>query len=282
MDWFMEQIRKGYFKVTNPFSHTVSTVPTTPDQVGVIVFWSKNFAPFLAGNYGTTLMQKGFNLFFNFTVNSESSILEPRIPPLEERLEQVRRLCATFHPDLINWRFDPITFFHVNNGPLHNNLNDFERIADEMADLGIRRCITSFMDDYPKIRKRIAQRPGFSFYYPPINTKVRIITKMAQRLTERGISLYACCEKELLSALPESTCIKPSSCIPNNLFVKLFGCTLSLKKDTGQRIRLGCGCTTSKDIGSYRLQPCHNHCLYCYANPATFKNPHIKIDKKLK
>ncbi len=269
MDWFMDQIRKGYFEVVNPFSHTVSTIPATPDRVAVIVFWSKNFAPFISGNYGDILIKKGFHLFFNFTVNSESSILEPHIPQLRERFKQVKTLCAAFHPDSINWRFDPITFFQTNNGPLQNNLTDFEWIADEMADLGISRCITSFMDDYPKIRKRIAKRPGFSFSYPSMNTKVTIITKMEQKLAERDISLYACCEKELLNALPEGSHIKSSSCIPNDLFVKLFGCSLSIKKDAGQRIRLGCGCKTSKDIGSYRLHPCHNRCLYCYANSAS-------------
>ncbi|MFH1673128.1 MAG: DUF1848 family protein [Pseudomonadota bacterium] len=269
MDWFMDQIEKGYFEVTNPFSHTVSTVPATPDRVSVIVFWSKNFAPFVSGNYGDILIKKGFNLFFNFTVNSESSILEPRIPPLRERLEQVKTLCTAVHPDSINWRFDPITFFQLNNSPLLNNLDHFDRIADKMADFGISRCITSFMDDYTKIRKRIKKRPGFSFCYPSIDTKVTIITKMEQKLAERNISLYACCEKDLLKALPVSSHIKPSSCIPNDLFVKLFGCTLSLKKDAGQRVRLGCGCKTSKDIGSYSIHPCHNRCLYCYANPAS-------------
>lgn len=269
MDWFMDRIQQGFFEVVNPFSLTVSIVPATPDMVGVIVFWSKNFAPFIFGDYGRRLIKKGFNLFFHFTINSESPILEPRIPPLRERLKQLKILCNTFHPDLIIWRFDPITFFQINHGPLQSNLNDFERIADAMADLGIRRCVTSFMDDYPKIRKRITKRPRFSFCYLPINTKVRIITRMEQQLAERDISLYACCESELLNALPEGFHIKPSSCIPNDLFVKLFGCTLSLKKDTGQRIRRGCGCRTSKDIGSYYLHPCHNLCLYCYANPSS-------------
>jgi hypothetical protein len=247
----------------------VSIVPATPDRVAVIVFWSKNFAPFICGGYGRRLIKKGFNLFFHFTINSESPILEPRIPPLRERLEQLKILCSAFHPDLIIWRFDPITFFQINNGPLQSNLNDFEGIADAMADLGIRRCITSFMDEYPKIRKRITKTPQFSFCYPPINTKIKIITRMEEKLAERDISLYACCESELLNALPEGSHIKPSSCIPNDLFVKLFGCILSLKKDAGQRTQLGCGCRTSKDIGSYRLHPCYNRCLYCYANPSS-------------
>ena len=269
MEWFMDRVEQGSFEVVNPFSHVVSTVPATPDLVAVIVFWSKNFAPFLFGDYGRRLIKKGFNLFFNFTINSESPILEPHIPHLPERMKQMKMLCSAFHPDLISWRFDPITFFQIDNGPLKNNLNDFERIADTMASLGIRRCITSFMDDYPKIRKRMTKRTRFSFCYPSIDTKVTIISRMEQKLAERDISLYACCERKLLHALPENSSIKPSSCIPNDRFVKLFKCSLSLNKDRGQRVQLGCGCKRSKDIGSYRLQPCYNGCLYCYANPAS-------------
>ena len=44
---------------------------------------------------------------------------------------------------------------------------------------------------------------------------------------------------------------------------------ISLRKDTGQRVKAGCGCTVSVDIGSYRQQPCYHNCLFCYANPAS-------------
>ncbi|MBW2737316.1 MAG: DUF1848 family protein, partial [Deltaproteobacteria bacterium] len=61
--------------------------------------------------------------------------------------------------------------------------------------------------------------------------------------------------------------ITKSSCIPNDLLMKLFGGSLSLNKDSGQRIKNGCGCKVSADIGSYSLHPCYHNCLFCYANP---------------
>ncbi|MDA3896940.1 MAG: DUF1848 family protein, partial [Desulfobacteraceae bacterium] len=51
----------------------------------------------------------------------------------------------------------------------------------------------------------------------------------------------------------------------------LFGGKLSYKKDTGQRIKQGCGCMVSKDIGLYKQQPCYHNCLFCYANPRNKK-----------
>jgi hypothetical protein len=47
----------------------------------------------------------------------------------------------------------------------------------------------------------------------------------------------------------------------------IYGGHLSLRKDTGQRVKAGCGCKVSADIGSYRQQPCYHNCLFCYANP---------------
>ena len=268
MPWSMAQIRRGYFEVTNPFNQRVSSVSATPDRVHTIVFWSKNFGPFLKKNYGEQLLRQGYHLFFNFTINSDSSDLEPNVPPLGKRLCQLEHLCQRFGADTINWRFDPLCFFKTGSGPLQDNLHEFRDIAAKASECGIVRCITSFMDHYTKIRRRLSTRPGFAFIDPMLETKVEIVGKMEKDLAAANIHLSVCCEKDLLKAVPQSSSITGSSCIPGDLLQKLFGGRLSLKKDTGQRINAGCGCTVSSDIGSYRLQACYHNCLFCYANPA--------------
>jgi len=45
--WVMECIRKKEFKVTNPFNRQTRQIIVTPDTIHTIVFWSKNFGPFL-------------------------------------------------------------------------------------------------------------------------------------------------------------------------------------------------------------------------------------------
>jgi hypothetical protein len=92
---------------------------------------------------------------------------------------------------------------------------------------------------------------------------------MERTLTAGKIDLRLCCEKEVLAALPSDSTVTESACIPNDLLVALFGGTLSLKKDTGQRIQKGCGCKVSVDVGSYHLHPCYHNCLFCYANPTS-------------
>lgn len=269
MPWFVRQIRRGSFEVTNPFNQRVSCVPATPDKVHTIAFWSKNYGPFLDKNYGEQLISRGYHLFFNFTINSDCIDLEPNVPPLRKRLDQLKHLCRRFGSDTINWRFDPLCFFKTGAGPLRDNLADFSSIAAKAAECGIKRCITSFMDHYPKIRKRISTRPGFEFIDPPLEKKVEILSRLEEELAAAEIGLSVCCEKDPLEALPPSSSVTRSACVPGILIQKLFGGRFSLKKDTGQRVKAGCGCTQSTDIGSYRLHPCYHNCLFCYANPAS-------------
>jgi hypothetical protein len=268
LDWFMAQVDRGYFEVINPYNRKVSIVTAAPELVHTIAFWSKDFGPFLKRGIGEQLQKKGFHLFFNFTINSDTPQLEPRVPTLLERLRQLEYLSNRFDSRAINWRFDPVCFYKINNSRIKNNLHDFTRIADKAAQCGISRCITSFMDDYSKIRKRIKSITGFSFTYPSPEKKVSILQEMEKKLRLDKIRLYTCCEKELLDLLPTNAGIDKSACIPNDLLIELYSGNLPLKKDPGQRVKKGCGCKVSIDIGSYHLHPCYHRCLFCYANPA--------------
>ena len=266
LPWFIKQIQKGFFEVVNPYNQRVSVVPATPDDVHTIVFWSKNFGTFLEDEYGEHLLQQGYHLFFNFTINSDNSVLEPNVPPLEVRLDQLGRLCERYGSRAINWRFDPICYFDTGQDSPNDNLDDFNAVAEKVAQFGIERCITSFMDHYPKISRRLSSRPKFRFIDPPASTKVQTIIALEKRLCILNIHLTVCCEKDIIGALPPDSKVTPSSCVPNDFLMELYGGKLSLKRDTGQRVKAGCGCKVSIDIGSYRDQPCFHNCLYCYAN----------------
>jgi hypothetical protein len=268
MNWFMSCVRSRYFETVNPYSRKLRKVSASPDHVHTIVFWSKNFGPFLDGNYGEILLDMGYHLFFNFTINSHCPDLEPGVPPLDQRLGQMKALCSRFSPACIHWRLDPICYYIDEQGREADNLEDFGKIADACAQVGIARCITSFMDHYPKIRRRIQGSRHVFFLDPPLEKKQETLLQIRQHLAVRNISLSACCEKALLETLPASAGIPPSSCIPNHLLLELYGGNISTQPDRGQRRQSGCDCRVSTDIGSYTGHPCFHNCLFCYANPS--------------
>ena len=269
MDWFMQRIHNGFFEVQNPYNHKTFVVPASTTDVHTIVFWSKNFSPFITGDYGRQLQEKGYHLFFNFSLNSESKLLEPGLPRLRERLDQLEYLCSHYDPRTINWRFDPLCFYKTETHEIQNNLKDFALIAEKAATLGIKRCITSFMDMYPKIKKRLSHGPVLDFVDIPMQKKVSVLENMIRVLEPMEISLQTCCERELLERVEKKLPIGKSACIPNDEIMALFGGRVSLGKDAGQRVKAGCGCRKSVDIGSYNQQPCNHSCLYCYANSAS-------------
>lgn len=268
MDWFMDGLNRGSFDVANPYTQRLTTIPVDPSNTHTLVFWSKNFGPFIAGGYGERLTRMGYHLFFNFTINSTDSILEPHVPDLNQRLDQLRHLADHFNPQAVTWRFDPICHYRGAQGRETNNLADFERIADGAAASGIRRCITSFVDLYPKVLSRpCPSEPGCGLFDPPMQQKKDVIHWMETRLSPLGINLFLCCEHDLLEQLPAESSVGAAACIPYDVLIRLFGSGISRAKDSGQRKSKGCGCVKSRDIGSYRLQPCFHNCLFCYANP---------------
>jgi hypothetical protein len=264
---FMEQIDRGYFEVVNPFNQKKVRIPSSPEHVQAIVFWSKNFELFLEKAYGSRLSGMGYHLFFNFTINSEARLLEPEVPPLSQRLTQLERLCRQFDPRCVTWRFDPICHFRLEDRKIQDNFEDFESIAEAAAQCGVTRCTTSFMDHYPKISNRMKRKPGIAFVDIPLAEKVFCICNMEKILKKRNIGLSLCCEAPLLHALPEPTTVGAGACIDGRLLMEIYGGRLHLKRDGGQRVKAGCGCSVSVDIGNYRTQPCGHNCVYCYANP---------------
>lgn len=268
MPWFMAGIRQGFFEVSNPYSRRTVQVPAGRAHVHSIVFNSKDFGAFLQHGYGENLVQLGYGLFFNFTINSPHAVLEPRVPPLEARLAQLAELCRRFGPACVQWRFDPICHFKTASGQAATNLDRFDEIAGQAARLGLESCITSFADLYGKVRRRLKRVAGLDLFDPTPAQKVECTERLQGRLAALGLQLRLCCEKEVLEALPLFSPVRAAACIPAERLAALYGPDISLRRDPGQRAAAGCRCGISRDVGSYDRHPCRHDCLYCYANPA--------------
>ena len=282
--WFLERIRRQTFEVTNPVNRRVRQIHVCPENTHTIVFWSKNFGPFLALDAHRILADMGFNLFFNFTVNSGSPLLEPGLPALEARLDQAGYLADRFGPRAVAWRFDPICFYTRNTLPAEDNLADFSRISRAMADFGIPTCVTSFYDPYRKVtaRTKFLARQGaplIRFTDPGIARKTALIQTLAARLADKNMDLCLCCEADLFGHLdPAPANVRENACINGLLLRQLYGGKPDIRRDHGQRTKQGCRCTAAVDIGSYRDHVCHHNCLFCYAT--TDMDIRIKQDRQ--
>ena len=258
LDRLLHFIRQGFAEVANPYSGKSYLVDLHPENVHTLVFWSKNFGPFLEKSG----LFSDYNCYFLFTVN-DMPALEPGTITLAARLDQAAELTARYGSRRIGWRFDPIVFRH--EGPVMD-IDTFKRIADGMAKAGISRVIFSFLDMYGKVKKRNEQLQ-LHLYDPPRDVKFNYATKLAEAAVEYGMTLESCCED--FDGIEN---ISRAACIDGHLLAELAGEPAETMKDAGQREK--CACTLSRDIGSYRDMPCPNGCLYCYANP------HITLNKE--
>ncbi len=231
------------------------TVSLRDEDVLGYIFWSKDFAPFLAAPEFDALLGRA-NALFHFTIN-HCPELEPRVAPLGERLATLARLCERVGPERVLWRFDPVCRYVGSAGSARENLAPFYEILPTVAGLGIRRCYFSFMTAYAK-----HQRRGVRFLAFTPEEKRNLSREMAAAATKQGVHLYNCCNPELLAA---ASPIRQAHCIDDDLLASTdrFGRHRALQR---KPTRPGCGCAASRDIGSY-AQRCPHGCYYCYANP---------------
>lgn len=261
LDETIESFERGFIELVNPFNKKPYNVIIDKENVGAIVWWSKDYKVFLDRfDYF-----KKFNNFFQFTLNGYSDshvqkLLEIGVTSsLDERIAQAKKLSEIKSPECITWRFDPIVFW-VENNDVKNNLGDFEYISESLGGLGIERCVISFCDwNYRKVVRR-AEKRGFKYLRTDMDEKKKYAKNLAVINKKNGIQTYSCAS----DALVDGEYVKKSRCIDGDLLGKIFGIDFSLSKDAGQREE--CGCTKSRDIGDYN-QKCKHYCLYCYSNP---------------
>ena len=120
----------------------------------------------------------------------------------------------------------------------------------------------SFVHLYNSVTRnldRIRKEQGVRFYdsVRSLEQVHRIAGALARIARTNSIEIVSCAEKFDLSGVG----IEHGKCIDDLLIERLFGVTVSHKKDKNQRE--ACRCIESQDIGQYNT--CTHECIYCYA-----------------
>jgi DNA repair photolyase len=263
-EWFMDRVRKGFLKTHNPFSHKEILVSLKPEDVGAVVFWTKNFSPMM--KYLDELENRGFFCLVHYTITGLGRDFEPKAPASGEAVKNFRQLSERLGPERVLWRFDPIVLSERLTG--EETLVRFSRLCSELAE-STHRVYFSFVELYARVRRRIKHyenATGDRVMEPGLVQKQKISARLAELAHSRGMSIYACCEPEL-----SGFGIEQAHCIDADFIFRLTGRNFEHKSSP---TRKSCGCDYALDIGAY--DSCPHLCWYCYANshPALVRKRH--------
>ena len=151
-DWFMNRIREGYYMKVNPFNrHQTKRVSLLREDVDAICFWTKNSKPMNSSI--PDLVNMGYNVLFQYTLNDYPKDIEPGMPKLGSRIDEFRFLSDLIGPEKVIWRYDPIVLSNKTNVDFH--IERFTYIAEQLSGY-TNRAIISFQDFYKKIKGRLA------------------------------------------------------------------------------------------------------------------------------
>lgn len=272
-EWFLNRVRAGYCTVLNPFNRNqISRVSLDPDNVDMIVFWTRNPRPLFP--HLEELEERGLDFYFQYTLIGNPRCLDPKSPSLNAAVKTFQELADRIGPERVIWRYDPMVFSSAI--PVERHRTQFARLADTLAGR-TRRVVVSIMDDYAKTHKRMAElaEQGVTRYSPqdlPAGKFESLMRFLADTAAAHAMEITSCAEVIDLTSFG----IRPGKCVDDDYIRRVFGKEVVHKKDPSQREE--CGCVASRDIGVY--DTCLYGCRYCYATRSfeTARKNHAKHD----
>jgi hypothetical protein len=252
---FMAAVRAGFIDVPHPRDpRKVSRISLKPEDVDLIVFWTRNPKPLLT--HLPELDARGFVYYFQFTILDHPRILDPGCPPADEVVAVFRELAAAIGPDKVVWRYDPIVLSELTNSAYHQR--KFENLAAALSG-ATKRVMISLVDCYRSVvpRLRGLERQGIHVRPPGRAELAELIPALVAEASARKMDIFSCAEEFDLRPWG----VGPGKCIDDDLIADFLGRRLPLRKDPRQR--KACGCVESRDIGIYGT--CLHGCIYCYA-----------------
>ncbi len=257
-EWFINRIRAGYCTVANPYNHQqVMRIPLSPGVVDAIVFWTRDPRPLMP--YLPELDAHNFRYYFQFTVVGYPPVFDRYVPPETYQIDTFKALANKIGPEKVVWRYDPMIFSNITDADYHRAR--YAQLASALAGY-THRSVISLLDFYAKTFRRMAplQNAGVVTELNPERDEARfgeLMRFIAQTAKGYNMQIESCAEPIDLTQCG----IRPGKCVDDDLIERVFGISISHRKDPNQRET--CGCILSRDIGAY--DTCLHGCEYCYA-----------------
>lgn len=250
--WFVNRLAAGYCLMRNPMNRKVIRVPMTRSEVEAIVFWTKNFRPFM--KHVPSVETSGIPFVVQYTINGYPNSLENHVVDWRKSVETVQELADKFGPKCVVWRYDTIILSRETTSDFH--IENFSRIAAALQG-ATDEAVISFMQLYRKTARNMEKMTvehDNPWWDPSPQEKRELAAQLYEVARNRDIKLTICSQPEIATVQPASRCIDPER------LAAVGGRSISAKT-LGNRP--GCECAASRDIGDY--DTCPHGCVYCYA-----------------
>ena len=249
--WFYKRIEEGFVYVINPFNRKqVSKIELNSETVDCFVFWTKDPEPMLENL--STLNEKGFKYYFQFTLTSYAKDVENGTRKKTQIINTFMKLSKRIGKEKVIWRYDPILLNENYTKEYHYKW--FEEFCIRLEGY-TEKCVISFLDLYDKTKRNTQDLNLKEISQEDI---YEICERLASIARKYNITVETCSEDINL----EKYGIIRGKCIDDKLISKILSKDIAVKKDDTQREE--CGCVKSIDIGAYNT--CKHFCSYCYAN----------------
>src|SRR3990172_4309521 len=144
-EWFMNRLREGSCRVTNPYSKEAQEVSLKREDVDGFVFWTRNVGPLM--KYLPEIRDRGFPFVVTYTINRYPKQLDAYVPEASRTIEHLKWLSGEDGPRVGVWRYDTILFTSLTPREFH--LENFSFLAERLSG-GADEVVISFAQIYKK------------------------------------------------------------------------------------------------------------------------------------
>ena len=146
-EWLCSRLEAGSVCVRHD-ARRVTRYVFSREAVDCLVLWTKNPLPLL----DRLALLRGWPCVFQFTLTGYGRDVEPGLPDKLQLVEAMKRLSEAFGSERVIWRYDPIFFSGAYSLSWH--VRCFDALTERLEGV-TRTCVVSFLDMYPKLRRRI-------------------------------------------------------------------------------------------------------------------------------
>ena len=252
-DWFINRLRVGFCRMTNPYNGKSYDVPLDNDSVDGFVFWTRNIGPFLP--HLAEIRRLGYPFYVQFTITGYPTEIDRAVPDAERMIRQFRQLSIDYGHRCVVWRYDPIAITSITDREFH--LSNFRHIARTLYG-STDEVVVSYPTLYRKTKRNLDKAAKqFDFQWRDVapQEKRSLVSELADIAGQFNMRLTVCSQKAV-----HVQGVDGARCVDAGRMSWMAGHDVTAK-EMGNRP--GCLCHQSRDIGAY--DTCPHGCAYCYA-----------------